>query len=69
MTPTERGHRIRELRDQHNLSRQQIATLTGASLRAVCHWLVDPSKSEHRSPSEQTLRLLELQLTPRRPKR
>lgn len=68
MTPTERGHRIRKLRDQHRLTRQQIADLTGASLRAVCHWLVDPSKDEHRSPSEQTLRLLELQLKQRRPR-
>lgn len=54
--------RIKQLMDEHGLSRQQVADLIGCRIQAVHSWHFSPDAQGHRKPSNQIIELLELKL-------
>lgn len=69
MNRAERGRRLQSLRRYYKLRRTDIAEITGASYRSVCHWLVHPIKSEYRAPPESAVRLVEMKAAEYRKRR
>lgn len=63
MSAIHRARRLRRLVEHHGLTHADLSHLTGCSRRCVRHWLVDPYCDDHRPPTEQALRLVELQAT------
>lgn len=67
MKKTNNPQRLRELMEQHKLTRDDVARIAGVGCSTVDTWLAPEGAASHRGMRDRSIRLIELEL--QRPKK